>query len=72
MVSVMSIYFERCDLCRDYRPVLSFREGRTVLNLCLRCAYLTGRLRFTTTAMNTEKEDKLSKISKVLDEIANK
>ena len=72
VMDTMSIYFERCDLCRDYRPILTFREGRTVLSLCLRCAYLTGKLKFSTPAVATVKEDKLSKISRVLDEITGK
>lgn len=66
----MSIYLERCDICRDYKPVLLFREGKSTLAICLRCAYTIGKAEIKRDKVVTmESEDSVAKISRVIDEL---
>lgn len=66
----MSIYLERCDICREYRPVILRKEGRSVINICIRCAYLLGKIRLETRDKTSETSEKESPISKVMKEIS--
>jgi len=64
----MSLYLERCELCRDYRPLLIFQEGKVAIRLCLRCAYLTGRLKLRAKE-SSHKDAQEDKFSKIIDEL---
>lgn len=65
----MSIYLERCDICREYKPVMKIKEGKETLSLCLRCAYLLGRKIWLVATHAERMADGLEKIAKVIDEI---
>lgn len=67
----MSIYLERCEVCRDYKPVFLFKEGKSSIRICLRCAYILGKMRVEGSLVAgraTERRD--TAISKVIDEIS--